>query len=371
MARRRGSKLPQRVCSLDIEASGRNPEKADLYIVGIKIYLLRGGRYYPCKYVHYLPDQLKDLEQVLKSFDGVIIGHNIMGYDYLVLARAISLKRIVGKSVDTLAFLYRKNGYQMGGFKLDDLCQTNFGHGKTLKGAVIPRLWKQGKHAEVISYNENDCKLTMRLWWHLVQQKPLRIGGKTIFTIPASNVVVANNEHDPHTRLRKLFAGAKLVPAEIVANGEDIASLTGKKPQFTYRRWLKNIQTNGHAFKIKSERPPYFEIIDPELKAGEKLVFHRFYCKPCEHRLFFVTDMNRTFSERDTVKCPGCGTGQPVLGPGDGSSTLRSDLRPGEMFILRNDGPGGRPWFVATQPPYDPKWWVEPRKARAFIRRMR
>lgn len=339
-------KLPERVCSLDIEASGRNPEKADLYIVGIKIYLLRGGRYYPCKYVHYLPNQLKDLEQVLESFDGVIIGHNIMGYDYLVLTRAISLKRIIGKSVDTLAFLYRKNGNQMDGFSLDKVCQTNFRRGKTLIGAAIPHLWKQGKRAEVISYNENDCKLTMRLWWHLVRQKPLRLGGR-------------------------LLAGAQFAPAEIVADDKDIACLVGKKPQFTYRRWLKNIQTNGHGFKVKSVRSPYFEVRDPELKTGGKPVFHRFYCKPCEYRLFFVVDMNRTFSERDTVKCPGCGTEQPVLGPGDGSSTLRSGLNPGEMYVLRNDGPGGRRWFVATQPPYDPKWWVEPRKARAFIRRMR
>ncbi len=345
--RRPRVKLPQRVCSLDIEASARKPENADLYFVGIKVYLLHGGRYYPCKHTHYLPDELRDLKQFLDRFDGLVIGHNIVGYDYPVLARFISLKRIVGKTVDTLAFLYHKNGSQMGGLSLDAACQTNFGHGKTEKGKTIPHLWRQGKHAAVIRYNENDCKLTMRLWQHLVRQKPLRLGEKAVRkSTPAGSDVV-------------------------VANDKDIASLTGKWPQFTYRRWLKNIQTNGHAFKIKGVRTPYYEVKDTELKADGKPIFHRFYCKPCEHRLFFVTDMHRTFTERDTVKCPGCGTEQPVLGPGDGSSTLRSDLRPRDIYVLVNDGPVGRPDFIKTEPSYDPKWWVEPRKARAFIRRMR
>jgi hypothetical protein len=369
VTRRPHFKLPQTVCSLDIEASGRNPEKADLYIVGIKVYLRHGGRYYPCKYVHYLPDQLKDLEQLLESFDGVIIGHNIMGYDYPVLGRLISLKRIIGKSVDTLAFLYRKNGCRMGGLKLGDLCQTNFGYGKTLTGGVIPSLWNQGKHAEVISYNENDCKLTMRLWWHLVQQRPLRYGsqGKSV-------PVPGTNHRTPSSPARKaliaellrLTGGFRRVDPEVIANAEDIAYLTGKKPQFTYRKWLENIQSNGHAFRIKSERPPHFEIIDPELKAGGKPVFYRYYCKPCEHRLFFVTDMHRIFSEQDSITCPGCGTNHPVLGGGGGGSRSFGN---GNICVLTNYA--GSLSFVVTEPPYDPKWWVEPRKARAFIRRMR
>ncbi len=227
----------------------------------------------------------------------------------------------------------------------------------------------------MIRYNENDCKLTMRLWQHLVRRKPLCIGEKTARKIiPAqSDIVAANNKgSNLYVELREFFASAefKFGSAEIVADDKDITYLTGKKSQFTYREWQKNIQANGHAFKVKSARPPYSEVVDPELKAGGKPVFHRFYCVPCGRRLFFVTDMHRTFSERDTVECPECGTKQPVLGPGDGSSTLRSGMGPGDIYVLQKNE-AGMLLFAQVQPPYDPVCWVEAKKARKFIREMR
>jgi hypothetical protein len=332
-----------------------------------------------------MPDELKDLAKFLNDFDGIIIGHNILGYDYLVLEQFISLKRVINKSVDTLAFLYHKNGSRMGGLALDAVCQTNFRHGKTLKGKAIPLLWKQGEHAAVIRYNENDCKLTMRLWWHLVQKKPLCIGENIMKQMPARAIdidcipsspppdLIPADSEDIKCVLKQMFRNINFVhappsPDIISANDKDIILLVCKRPQLTHREWRRNIKTNGHAFKIKSVRPPYFEIIDPELKSGGKSIFLRFYCKPCEHRLFFVTDMHRNFSKQDIIKCPGCGADHPVLGR-EGDTHYPRHAQ-GCIWVLEKDEKG-KLSFGVTDPPYNPERWVEPRKAREFIRRMR
>jgi hypothetical protein len=125
--------LPKRICILDIETEEtkfKSPEKSKLAFVGIKVFTLHNGRYYPHKHEYYLPkqislcfntenanvsvhkhkcyppNQISVLERFLKEFSGIIIGHNILQFDYRVLRSLISLEGVVEKTVDTLAFLY-------------------------------------------------------------------------------------------------------------------------------------------------------------------------------------------------------------------------------------------------------------------------
>lgn len=175
------TKLPLKICVLDLETQKtdfKSPEKCELALVGTKIYILQEKEYQPQEYMHFLPDQMQELEQFLREFDGIIIGHNILNFDYRVLRPLISLKDVIEKTVDTLAFLYKLNTNQLRGLSLDALAQLNFGKSKTISGGNIPELWQQGQYQEVIKYNENDCALTMELWWQLVKKRSIRVEQK-------------------------------------------------------------------------------------------------------------------------------------------------------------------------------------------------
>jgi len=173
--------LPTRVCVLDIETEYvefQNPEGCILAFVGLKVFGLSEGVYQAQNHKYYLPGEMADLEQFLRSFDGLIIGHNIFAFDYRALRPLLLLDGILEKTVDTLDFLARKNRNRLKGLSLDHLSRANLGKGKTLDGASTPELWRQGRRDEVIAYNENDCILNMELWQHLVRKRAGTIMGK-------------------------------------------------------------------------------------------------------------------------------------------------------------------------------------------------
>lgn len=89
------NELPGKVCVLDLETSKLvrcEPEKTALAFVGTLIYELRDGSYHPGPHWCFLPDELDELEVLLKSFAGVVLGHNIINFDYEVLKPHISLE---------------------------------------------------------------------------------------------------------------------------------------------------------------------------------------------------------------------------------------------------------------------------------------
>src|SRR5216117_1381933 len=161
--------LPRQVCILDVETAKTSfvePERSELAFAGCMTYTLRGGRYYQGAHTVYLPDKLRVLEDFLKQFEGPVVGHNILAFDYRVLRPHLDLEGIVEKTVDTLAFLYRKRGKAQGltGLNLDVLASVNLGRSKTLRGSAISKLWRSGKRKKVIEYNRNDLQLTFGIW---------------------------------------------------------------------------------------------------------------------------------------------------------------------------------------------------------------
>lgn len=102
---------PKKVCVLDLETSQLirgEPERTPLAFVGTMIYELRDERYRQGPHRYFLPDELGDLEELLRDFEGVVLGHNILNFDYEVLKTHIYLEGVRERTVDTLGFLYEK-----------------------------------------------------------------------------------------------------------------------------------------------------------------------------------------------------------------------------------------------------------------------
>ncbi len=323
--------LPKRIAALDIETSKTNfakPENSKLAIAGIKFYVLGGDRYRAKEFNYFLLEQIPALESTLKQFDGIIIGHNIFEFDYRVLGPLISLDGIIEKTVDTLAFLYKKNGNEMGGLSLDSLSRINFRKKKTIQGKSISELWNKGERKKVIDYNENDCMLSKGLWWNLVNKRSIRIGDGL----------------DKSLRITT----------------RDISSLIGKKPMFTsFQVWQQRIMTHGHAFKDKQVRK-HLEVNDngAGLKPDSKAIFHRLFCGQCQHHFLLVADIGRVFSTGETITCPGCGYIEMV------SEIYRGTLaqiHPFARFVVS----------FGTTLPSEAELAVEPTVARKAIRRLR
>lgn len=179
-------RLPKKVCSLDVETEMDDLDEGlpgMLLFAGAKVYSLRGGKYRPVSYRHFLPEQEKELERFLRGVRGIILGHNILDFDY----RRLGLfdPKIWKKTVDTLLFLrgMRDRLHFEGSLSLKKLAEENLGERK-LSSRRIPHLWESGRREEALRYNENHCSLAFGLWWRMVRDRSVCVGG-TEYPIPS------------------------------------------------------------------------------------------------------------------------------------------------------------------------------------------
>jgi hypothetical protein len=276
---------PERVCSLDLETEEtdfKDKAKSKVAIAGIKLYRFHPEEncYIPGKYKCFRKEQLSELGAFLSSFDGIILGHNIFAFDFLVLRSHFSLQGIIEKSVDTLAFLCRKNDNVVTGLSLDYLSMVNFGTGKTIQGKKVSEMWRQGKHKEVIRYNENDCDLAQDLWWQLVSEK---------------QVYTEGTEDGP--------AG------EIEVTKKDLPELLGEQPRFTYEKWEEKAASGEAMIPIffrKREPLGSFPDFDAGDFFGQEFGHVQNYCSDCNKTMLYETIIIRGCSSDETITCPSC-----------------------------------------------------------------
>ncbi len=224
--------LPGKVCVLDLETSKLvkgEPEATPLAFVGTMVYELHDGRYRPGPHRCFLPDELGRLEELLRDFGGVVLGHNVLNFDYEVLKTHISLEGVPEKTVDTLGFLYEKRSTEplefggtdgsLQGLSLDNLAQRNLGRGKTISGKSIPKMWREGRREEVIAYNEEDLILTFSLWLYMVEGRTVVLGEREDFN-PYGGGTVGDRVYEPWR--------IEIFP-------EDLPRLTGRAPLYNTR----------------------------------------------------------------------------------------------------------------------------------------
>ncbi len=206
-------------------------------MVGILPFVLKRGRYkqkHPA--IIFLNDKehYQLLEKYLTDFPGIIVGHNIFGFDYKVLKNFIDLRGVISKSVDTLDLLASKCKGKRWKLSLNNLSKINLGRSKKFEGATISGLWNSGKGNEVIDYNIEDCLLTFKLWYHLTTKRP--------------RLVILDDKKYAEERqnLRRKLA---IFP-------RDLQILVGQSNPVTYSSWLRK-PANKKTFLPFCERFSY------------------------------------------------------------------------------------------------------------------
>jgi len=109
--------------------------------------------------------QVEELLELLKSAD-MIVGHNILEFDYLVLNPYAGFdvpSTLKANTLDTMLEIEKVVQRRLG---LDALVKNTFGIGKTGNPLDMPRLWKEGKHDEVKDYCRNDVEILKKLYLH-------------------------------------------------------------------------------------------------------------------------------------------------------------------------------------------------------------
>jgi hypothetical protein len=263
-------RLPPKLAVLDIETATirRRPEQCEFAVAGVEVYVRHGISYRSNGYTPYLQPDLPDLETFLRSFPGLIIGHNIFDFDYRILRGHISLEGVIEKTIDTLWFLRQKDKKGWASLKLDLLSEINFGKGKATQSRKIPLLWQEGKRKRVLSYNRTDCQLTYKLWWRMVHKRSLLTNSPVISIL-----------------------------------AKDVASLTARKPAISYAAWLRQMEDGGQIFKRPKPKISYLN--DVELKPDDHPVFFEIECKHCG-RHFILVASRRKFVRGEKLVCPIC-----------------------------------------------------------------
>jgi len=109
--------------------------------------------------------QERELIDALDQFD-MIIGHNVLAFDYPVLSSFFQggiISKFLPKTCDTLEKLkIATNGAYIG---LDDLAKQNLGLNKTLDSKTVPKLWRDGQKEKVRSYCRNDVELLQKIYY--------------------------------------------------------------------------------------------------------------------------------------------------------------------------------------------------------------
>ena len=100
---------------------------------------------------------------------GVVVGHNIMGFDLPILRDALDCHyagELMGKKesvLDTSAMLRSAAGTPVS---LGDVCKHTLGTTKLMESADAPKAWEEGRYQEVAEYCLKDSQLVYDLLHH-------------------------------------------------------------------------------------------------------------------------------------------------------------------------------------------------------------
>lgn len=110
-------------------------------------------------------DDISKMVNILVDAD-LIIGHNLLGFDWYVLEPFLGrdlIEKLREKTFDTLKDLSDIVGFKSG-LSLDRLAKLNLNKSKTLNSILIPGMWREGKCEEVKSHLKNDIDMIRELF---------------------------------------------------------------------------------------------------------------------------------------------------------------------------------------------------------------
>tara|TARA_B100001250_G_scaffold399890_1_gene409782 strand:+ start:937 stop:1533 length:597 start_codon:yes stop_codon:yes gene_type:complete len=113
-----------------------------------------------------------DLDEHLQK-GGILLGHNIAGFDLPVLRDSLDIYCVgdyLNKRayIDTSRIISKAYGER---YSLNNLVKHTLGDEKLMHSEDAPVLWKQEKYEDVAEYCLKDCQLVYDLWKHGIEHK--------------------------------------------------------------------------------------------------------------------------------------------------------------------------------------------------------
>ena len=121
-----------------------------------------GVTYHPAEqtYRTYLERDARRLVAALREAD-LVIGYNLLRFDYEVLRRYTKDPLLDLPTVDMLDVIHRSLGRRL---KLDNLAAATLGAGKSADGLQAVRWFRQGQIQKVIDYCRRDVEVTWSVY---------------------------------------------------------------------------------------------------------------------------------------------------------------------------------------------------------------
>ncbi len=135
------------------EVGGRFPERLKLAVA--VTFDDRTGQW-----GRFTEANVAELITVLQQAD-LVVGFNILAFDYPVLQPYTQVPLSELPSVDMLAIIARQLGFRVG---LDALAAATLGERKSADGLQAVRWWRAGRIEEIFRYCEKDVDVTRRLY---------------------------------------------------------------------------------------------------------------------------------------------------------------------------------------------------------------
>lgn len=112
------------------------------------------------EYQTYREQDARGLVAALRASD-LIIGYNLLRFDYEVLRRYTEDPLLDLPTVDMLDDIHRTLGWRL---KLDDVAAATLGEGKSADGLQAVRWFREGKIQKVIDYCRRDVEATWKVY---------------------------------------------------------------------------------------------------------------------------------------------------------------------------------------------------------------
>lgn len=112
------------------------------------------------RYEEYLAEDIPKLVEHLEILD-LVVGFNIIRFDYAVLRGAHSFPFYTLPTLDMLAEIHKRLGYRLS---LDHLGENTLGVKKSADGLMALAWWKQGEIRKIVDYCRQDVTLTKELY---------------------------------------------------------------------------------------------------------------------------------------------------------------------------------------------------------------
>ena len=114
------------------------------------------------RFITYFEDQVDELIRLLRRAD-LVVGFNVIGFDYMVLR---GYSRYDFRKLNTLDILREVHAHLNYRVSLGSLAAATFNAGKTGDGLQALRWWKQGRLDLIEEYCRQDVQLTRDLFRH-------------------------------------------------------------------------------------------------------------------------------------------------------------------------------------------------------------